>query len=233
MKIVGLLDNPLFVFFISAIFTLCLSLLSQWLFTNWKIKRDFRIKLLEETFNPLYKLASDVIETLERQRYDTTVWTAPGRLQEIVMSDVRFSMLKEDERTTIERVATIINKYEKTISVAQRTLIPLWNTPFAPIIEYQGTTTRETVITILRNGIWSAFMDQSSPTADDLIQETDLEPKVKRQISELAQKVFQEFEATQEYKNYVTTRDEALPIIKNFRESLTKWTSSMFSLTSR
>lgn len=214
-------SNP----FMIAVTVLVISLFSQWIFTNWRIKRDFRIKLLEETFKPLYKLVSDIIETLERQRYDSTVWAVPRDLRETIISDVRFSMLKKDEQKIIEHVETVLVGCYNSIDAAYRKLRKLWDDSLQSLAYSHSDP--------LGGSIWASFMEPTAETAEDLIQRKGIDQEMKKTLIETARTVFAKFKTTQEYQDYIIAHDETLSTMYDFRESLMKWANRMFSLISR
>ncbi len=228
---------------LTAFITLGITILAQWILTNWRIKREFRIKLLKETFNPLYKLASDALEKIESMYGEFNKLKASENIR-IIISDVRFSMLKEAEQTTVKQVEQILSQYENVLLNTQRTLKQLWENIFLTLIRNipgpstittgeSPRTIRDRIKDVFKEGVWTIFMDQTQPTASDLIQEANLEQTIKTQLLELDMITIQTFEATQEYKTYLKTQYLAIQIIKNFKDSLTKWVKEMFSLTSR
>lgn len=105
VKFVGLLDNPLVIFlisaFISAIVSLVINLLSQWVFTNWKTNRDSRIEFLEKRIRPLY---TEVLEILER--INTMTWHGwqyeRSENLPIILADVKFELLDAHKQRRIK-----------------------------------------------------------------------------------------------------------------------------------
>lgn len=214
VKIVGLFDNPFEGFIFPALITLGISLFSQWIFTNWKIKREFRIQLLKETFNPLYEDALELLNVIKTWEWRGSMWQGSESLPKI-MSDVRFVMLKKYEQRAIKEVYTALKEYLEAINAAGRMLWKCWGDTIQSKI-------RESPI---RDNLEFWFYTIPDPSkAEDRLRKRNMDQEHRATVTA--------FKATQEYQTYIEVREKTLPIVMKFKENLTKWSRNLFRLVS-
>ena len=102
-------SNPLLI----VIIIIPIFLVVQWIFTNWRIKREYQVKFIEETYRPLYELTYSAYSLIDAQSNNTKLTEIPQSLRFTIFSDIRFALLEDNPDLEDALKEEIIKHYNR------------------------------------------------------------------------------------------------------------------------